>query len=201
MHAAAARMHEAPVVRLERLEREVRARIQRVCGHLPRDEFDRLVRRVAMTALRFEVSPESFAEADRAITAEAAAGDPKGALTTPARRRIVEAATSNGTMNEADAGSPAPNVPPPGREPFAVALHAAFREPGNVAALRDAVCGYVDAARARGEPVERVIIDLKREMRAAGLVDRYVRPDERAVAESVIRWCIERYYGSAPRGA
>ena len=192
-------MHETPVVRLERLEREVRARIQRVCGHLPRHEFDRLVRRVAMTALRFEVSPESFAEAERATAGEAS-GEPKKALTTPARRRIVEAATSNGTMNEADAGSPAPNVPPPGGEPFAVALHGAFREPDNVAALRDAVCGYVDGARARDEPVERVIIDLKQEMRAAGLVDRYVRPEERAVAESVIRWCIERYYGSAPRG-
>jgi len=31
-------------------------------------------------------------------------------------------------------------------------------------------------------------------------IDRYVRPEEHAVAESVIRWCIERYYGSAPRG-
>jgi hypothetical protein len=30
------------------------------------------------------------------------------------------------------------------------------------------VCTYVDAARARGEPVERVIIDLKQGMRAAG---------------------------------
>jgi hypothetical protein len=52
----------------------------------------------------------------------------------------------------------------------------------------------------RGEPVERVIIDLKQEMRGAGVVDRYVRPGERALAESVIRWCIERYYGSTPRG-
>ena len=47
--------------------------------------------------------------------------------------------------------------------------------------------------------VERVIIDLKQELRAAGVVDRYARPEEHAVAESVIRWCIERYYGSAPR--
>jgi len=27
-----------------------------------------------------------------------------------------------------------------------------------------------------------------------------VKPNERALAESVIRWCIERYYGTAPRG-
>ena len=53
--------------------------------------------------------------------------------------------------------------------------------------------------RARGEPVERVIIDLKQEMRAAGAIDRYARPEERALAESVIRWCIERYYGAAER--
>ena len=62
------------------------------------------------------------------------------------------------------------------------------------------MCSYVDKARGRGEPVERVIIDLKQEMRAAGVVDRYQRPDERPLAESVIRWCIERYYGSPPRG-
>lgn len=49
----------------------------------------------------------------------------------------------------------------------------------------------------RGEPVERVIIDLKQEMRAAGVVNLYVRPEERALAEAVIRWCIERYYGTA----
>jgi hypothetical protein len=103
-------------------------------------------------------------------------------------------------MSEVDPVSPAPSVPHSTGEPFAVALRAAFREHGDVAALRDTVCSYVDAARARGEPVERVIIDLKQEMRAAGVVDRYLRPGERAVAESVIRWCIERYYGSAPRG-
>ena len=102
-------------------------------------------------------------------------------------------------MNQADAVSPTPSVPPSTGEPFAIALRAAFREPGDVATLRDAVCTYVDAARARGEPVERVIIDVKQGMRAAGVVDRYARPEEHAVAESVIRWCIERYYGSAPR--
>ena len=68
---------QAPVVRLEQREREVRARIQRVCGHLSRHEFDRLVRRVAMTTLRFELSPESFAEAQRAIMARDASRGPK----------------------------------------------------------------------------------------------------------------------------
>jgi hypothetical protein len=70
-------MYEAPVVRLERLEREVRARLHRVCSHFGRHEFDRLVRRVAMTTLRFELSPESFAEAQRAIMARDASRGPK----------------------------------------------------------------------------------------------------------------------------
>jgi len=77
LRAAAARMREGPVVRLERLEGEVRARLRRVCGHLARHEFDRLVRRVAMTALRFELSPESFAEVERAITPREASEEPK----------------------------------------------------------------------------------------------------------------------------
>ena len=90
---------------------------------------------------------------------------------------------------------PAPTTP---RETLAANLRTAMR--AEAASLRDAVCEYVDAARQRGEPVERVIIDLKQEMRAAGVVDRYVKPNERALAESVIRWCIERYYGTAARG-
>ncbi len=70
-------MRDGPFVRLEQLERDVRARLQRVCGHLPRQEFDRLVRRVAMTTLRFELSPESFAETERAITGREASREPK----------------------------------------------------------------------------------------------------------------------------
>src|SRR5690242_3292421 len=99
-------------------------------------------------------------------------------------------------MSNAEQVAQVPNVSHSLREPFSAALHAIVREYGDVAALRDAVCNYVDAARAGGEPVERVIIDLKQEMRAAGAIDRYARPEERALAESVIRWCIERYYGS-----
>jgi hypothetical protein len=75
-------------------------------------------------------------------------------------------------------------------------LRGALRRDGAAEALRDAVCEYVDAARLRGDPVERVIIDLKQEMRTAGAVDRYAHPKERELAESVIRWCIQRYYGS-----
>ena len=76
-------------------------------------------------------------------------------------------------------------------------LRAAMRDSGNRARLKTAVCHHVDAARAQGQRVEHVIIDLKQELRGAGVVDKYTTPDERALAESVIRWCIERYYGRA----
>ena len=66
--------------------------------------------------------------------------------------------------------------------------------------MREEVCAFVDAARRAGDPVERVIIDLQQELHTVGILDCYVRPAERAIAESVIRWCIERYYGAAERG-
>jgi len=76
-------------------------------------------------------------------------------------------------------------------------LRGALRREAGAETLRDTVCEYVDAARQRGDPVERVIIDLKQEMRAAGAIDRYAHPKERELAESVISWCIQRYFGSA----
>ena len=60
--------------------------------------------------------------------------------------------------------------------------------------LRDAVHDYVNDARERGEPVERVIVDLKQEIRAAAGIGLYVSRETRAVMESVVRWCIEGYY-------
>ena len=115
------------------------------------------------------------------------------------RLRNLSRALQNLHMNEPNPGRSTAPVPAPttSREVLAANLRTAMR--AEAASLRDAVCEYVDAARQRGEPVERVIIDLKQEMRAAGVVDRYVKPNERALAESVIRWCIERYYGTVPR--
>ena len=81
------------------------------------------------------------------------------------------------------------------RDQLATLLRAAFRgglvetEP-----LREAVCAYVDTARERGEPVERVIIDLKRMMELSGAWRRSTSRKEEAIAEGIIRWCIERYY-------
>jgi hypothetical protein len=97
---------------------------------------------------------------------------------------------------------PGPDSPPPSALSPASpgsTLGAALRGNVSTEALRDAVCRYVDAARERGERVERVIISLKQEMRAAGVVDNYAAPKERALAEMVIRWCIERCYGRPAR--
>lgn len=88
------------------------------------------------------------------------------------------------------------------REQLSALLRAAFRgglvdtEP-----LREAVCTYVDGARERGEPVERVIIDLKRMMELSGAWRRSTSRKEEAIAEGIIRWCIDRYYkpADAPR--
>ena len=85
------------------------------------------------------------------------------------------------------------------RDQLSALLRGAFRgglvetEP-----LREAVCAYVDGARERGEPVERVIVDLKRMMEVSGGWRRSASRAEEAVAEGVIRWCIDRYYRPNP---
>jgi hypothetical protein len=69
----------------------------------------------------------------------------------------------------------------------------ARRAPIGVDAIRLRVRAYAEHARARGEPVERVIIALKE------LVARVVPPrdrtsEQRALAERVVSWCIRGYY-------
>jgi hypothetical protein len=93
-----------------------------------------------------------------------------------------------------------PLPPPPGPRELPSSLRDALRSGVVDSRVHEEVCAYVDTARRAGDPVERVIIDLKREMHGTGILDRYVRPAERDIAESVIRWCIERYYGAAGRG-
>jgi hypothetical protein len=92
--------------------------------------------------------------------------------------------------------TPEPRMKPTAPRELPPRLREALRRGLADAGLREEVCAYVDAARQRGDPVERVIIDLKRELHAAGVIDRYADPHERALAESVVRWCIERYYGA-----
>ena len=78
------------------------------------------------------------------------------------------------------------------------ALERAFRlvahhAPLGPDAVRLRVRAYAEHARARGEPVERVIIALKE------LVARVVPPrdrtsGQRALADRVVSWCIRGYY-------
>ena len=96
--------------------------------------------------------------------------------------------------------TPEPRLTPAAPRELPPRLCEALRRGSADTRLREEVCAHVDAARQRGDPIERIIIDLKREMHAAGVVDRYADPHERALAESVIRWCIERYYGAERAG-
>ena len=90
-------------------------------------------------------------------------------------------------------GTPAPTT---SREILAAALRSALAPGADASELRDTVRWYVDAARECGRPVERVFVDLKEQLHAIGAIELYARPNERALAESVIRWCIEQYYGA-----
>lgn len=70
-------------------------------------------------------------------------------------------------------------------------------------ALRAAVCAYVDAARAQGWPVERVIIELKRIAESEdGPVNRWShatdRIDGQRVVARAVSWCVEHYFRGAP---
>src|SRR5689334_21035535 len=85
---------------------------------------------------------------------------------------------------------------PTSRQILAAALRGALAAGADPDEIRDTVRWYVDAARECGRPVERVIVDLKEQLHAIGAIHLYARPNERVLAESVIRWCIEQYYGA-----
>ena len=94
-----------------------------------------------------------------------------------------------------------------------VALERAFAmlerdDPPAERTLRDAVWSYVDDARGRGEPPERVIVDIKELAHRAGVFSSRVsvltgRPQSSAdaVMQRAVTWCIQRYYAveEAPR--
>ena len=56
--------------------------------------------------------------------------------------------------------------------------------------VRDIVC----AAKARGEPSERVILQLKL-LTANGIHRLAPRPQHHALHDRVFQWCLEEYYG------
>jgi hypothetical protein len=66
-----------------------------------------------------------------------------------------------------------------------------------LAELRDAVREQVTHLRAQGEPPERVLVEIKREMQEAQIRVNAPRGDEpplRTLTDQVVRWCIEAYY-------
>jgi hypothetical protein len=68
-------------------------------------------------------------------------------------------------------------------------------------ALQASVCAFVRAAKARGEPPQRVIVALKR-LTTAGVDDWFrVNREQQRLRDSIIRWCLDEYYGPATDGA
>jgi hypothetical protein len=66
-----------------------------------------------------------------------------------------------------------------------------------IAELRDAVREQVWHLRSQGEPPERVLVEIKREIQEAQTRVNAPRGDEpvlRTLTEQVVRWCIEAYY-------
>jgi hypothetical protein len=60
-------------------------------------------------------------------------------------------------------------------------------------AAHDAVCAYVAARKATGDPPERVLAALKTLVRAA-VGPTLARRDLDALVERTVHWCIEEYY-------
>ena len=87
-----------------------------------------------------------------------------------------------------------------------VALERAFAfvepsRPESTSELRDAVCAYVDAERARAEPAERIIVSIKaiaERARVTASQSRRASPlsmsDRDELLTRAVTWCIERYY-------
>jgi hypothetical protein len=74
---------------------------------------------------------------------------------------------------------------------------AAPGDPAGMAELRDAVREQVTHLRSQGEPPERVLVEIKREIQEALTRVNAPRDDEfalRPLTDQVVRWCIEAYY-------
>ena len=73
--------------------------------------------------------------------------------------------------------------------------------PESTSDLREAVCAYVDAERARAEPAERIIVSMKaiaERARVTASRSRRASPlsmsDRDELLTRAVTWCIERYY-------
>jgi hypothetical protein len=77
---------------------------------------------------------------------------------------------------------------------------AAAHEPDNRPAFRRSVCAFTDERKSRGEPVERIIVQLKHAIRQSHPSGRHLRLASHSFTEtddlitSAVRWCVERYF-------
>jgi hypothetical protein len=69
-----------------------------------------------------------------------------------------------------------------------------LRAPVDLTPLHTYVRAIVGAAKARGEPSERVILQLKL-LTANGIHRLAPRPQHHALHDRVFQWCLEEYYG------
>ena len=80
---------------------------------------------------------------------------------------------------------------------IAIRLAGVGGDDAGLAELRDAVREQVIHLRGQGEPPERVLVEIKRELQESQTRTGAPRSDEpamRALADQVVRWCIEAYY-------
>jgi hypothetical protein len=80
---------------------------------------------------------------------------------------------------------------------IAIRLAAPGGDESGIAELRAAVSEQVVHLRDQGEPPERVLVEIKRELQEAQTRTGAARGDEpalRALTDQVVRWCIEAYY-------
>lgn len=102
----------------------------------------------------------------------------------------------------------------PDNGPASIALRASFAELAeperrpDTALLHARVEAFVDAAKALGWPVERVIVAVKRLWAEAGVhtsrqvvLTRSPMTETDRILVACIGWCIERYYGEGRSSA
>ncbi|MEO7963593.1 MAG: hypothetical protein ABIT38_06745 [Gemmatimonadaceae bacterium] len=67
--------------------------------------------------------------------------------------------------------------------------------PIHIAPLRTFVCAFVRDAKARGEPSERVIRQVK-SMTTRAVAELAPREHEAILLEAIFQWCLDEYYGT-----
>jgi hypothetical protein len=79
----------------------------------------------------------------------------------------------------------------------AIRLATVDGDEAGIAELRAAISEQVLHLRGQGEPPERVLVEIKRELQEAQTRTGVGRGDDqalRALTDQVVRWCIQAYY-------